>query len=1084
MKIDIQAFKYKQYIIPLLIILAFTSFFFHYFTETVRIEKEVEEGGQIEEIATISAKHVRNRIETYMRFAATAAAQVSEFKNIRSPEVSLVMNRIAKETNVDFIEILYPDGSRRTSSPSMFTTNSSIFYTNRAKMFTSVINGQNFITFVAPVKKDGHISAQVRCSVRAEAMDTVMHNKALNSGGTMIFMHNHGEWLHPQPRGSILSRVNNIFDFMQQPGITVSVPLEQIMNAFTNNESLFFRYAKNKSSRLCYITPLGLSDWYLGVVMPAATFGSEDTGITKDALALLYRILFLFMILTIFIIYREKCHAKKIYAANRMEREIIANIPGGVQKYTADRDFSYEFVSAGFASMAGCKNESETVTMFGGSFWNSIFEKDRKRVKKHILNSVSENKNFETTYRMLRKDGRIIHVLCNGSLTKNPRGQKSVCCVTLDISKIHESAEDLKMRNKMYEIATAEADIYIIEYSPENDSMHISQKCAQKFGLPFQIKGITEVLSAAAEESHSPDEEKSMPAAFLEMLKKIKNGAKSASASHYLTSGRDGKQFYVTTHFTAVYNEGGELIKIIGVMRDDTESRAVAKECLQTEKYKDTLLSLYDRVYEYDLTNNKIIRGMENYTRYLPSNEMNVSGVKKYFTSQYSHPDDQPIIKDLLTEEVALEYLAKGISELDIEFRNRTAKDSEEYRWKSAHISIFIEPSDSSVRDIWYLKDITESVRKTERLRFMAERDPLTRLFNKKTAETLIREKMDSDLTASTKTMNAFTMLDLDDFKKVNDMLGHAFGDAIIEEVGRRIKETFRNTDIVGRIGGDEFIIFMKDIPSKKIAIRKVYESAARIREIQSDITKDLPISASIGVAFSPDDGTTLEELYSKSDIALYRSKDTGKDNVTIYDESMGTEFGRVENIVGEIESTEGGNFSYNMPRHTFKILCDAKDLRLSVSLVLELISKHFAFLRGYVFRDSEDGLTCSQIYEWCAEGVEPEIDKCGKMLYSEDFKGLKESFSEDGIYLYQKAGIAGNLPSVFRPGHKNTGIAVAMLEEGKFKGFIGFDCSEEVAASLTQRQISDITMSAQTVAAFILSVLTDTKSNGDANIF
>ena len=463
---------------------------------------------------------------------------------------------------------------------------------------------------------------------------------------------------------------------------------------------------------------------------------------------------------------------------------------------------------------------------------------------------------------------------------------------------------------------------------------------------------------------------------------------------------------------------------------------------------------------------------------------MNVSGVKQYFTSQYSHPDDQPIIKDLLTEETALEYLAKGISEIDIEFRNRTTKDSEDYRWKSAHISIFIDPSDSSVRDIWYLKDITESVRKTERLRFMAERDPLTRLFNKKTAETLIREKLDDDLASGSNTMNAFTMLDLDDFKKVNDMLGHAFGDAVIEEVGRRIKETFRGTDIVGRIGGDEFIIFMKDIPSKKIAIRKIREAASRIREIQSDTTKDLPISASIGVVFSPENGTTLEDLYNKADIALYRSKDIDKNNITIYDNSMGTEFDRTENIPGEIESTEGGNFSYNMPRHTFKILCDAKDIRLSVSLVLELISKHFAFLRGYVFRDSEDGLTCSQIYEWCAEGVEPEIDKCGNVVYAETFKGLKESFSEDGIYLYQKSDSKGILSSGFRPGHKNTGIAVAMLDEGRFKGFIGFDCSEEVAASLTQKQISDITMSAQTVAAFILSAMPDTRNNNGANTF
>lgn len=118
---------------------------------------------------------------------------------------------------------------------------------------------------------------------------------------------------------------------------------------------------------------------------------------------------------------------------------------------------------------------------------------------------------------------------------------------------------------------------------------------------------------------------------------------------------------------------------------------------------------------------------------------------------------------------------------------------------------------------------------------------------------------------------------------------------------------------------------------------------------------------------FLPNTARLFEQLYNKADIALYRSKDLGKDHITLYDERMGTDFERLKDAHNDIESLGSENFAMNMPHNIFKILCDAKDINISAKLP-ELICKHFGFERGYIFENLTDNEKCRQTYEWCAE--------------------------------------------------------------------------------------------------------------------
>lgn len=99
-----------------------------------------------------------------------------------------------------------------------------------------------------------------------------------------------------------------------------------------------------------------------------------------------------------------------------------------------------------------------------------------------------------------------------------------------------------------------------------------------------------------------------------------------------------------------------------------------------------------------------------------------------------------------------------------------------------------------------------------------------------------------------------------------------------------------------------------------------------------------------------------------------------------------------------------------------------------------------------------------------------------GDIDYEETFPDLRRCFSEEGIYFYKRQDCKIKLPPEFNSAHNNTGMAIAILDEGQYKGFIGFDCSDELAASLTTKQISDISLSAHMVAIFMLNAKSDKK--------
>ncbi|MDE7259512.1 MAG: sensor domain-containing diguanylate cyclase, partial [Lachnospiraceae bacterium] len=176
---------------------------------------------------------------------------------------------------------------------------------------------------------------------------------------------------------------------------------------------------------------------------------------------------------------------------------------------------------------------------------------------------------------------------------------------------------------------------------------------------------------------------------------------------------------------------------------------------------------------------------------------------------------------------------------------------------------------------------------KKKELEDKADTDLLTGLTNKLATERKIKDFMSQNPNSQ----SMLFILDVDNFKKINDTMGHAFGDEVLRSLGQQIGAIFRATDIIGRIGGDEFMIFLKGVSDDESIRKEAKKVENFFRNFQAGEYVKYAATASIGVAIFPHEGDDFETLYKAADQGLYKAKKRGKNQLAFYrDEWMGTE--------------------------------------------------------------------------------------------------------------------------------------------------------------------------------------------------
>lgn len=172
--------------------------------------------------------------------------------------------------------------------------------------------------------------------------------------------------------------------------------------------------------------------------------------------------------------------------------------------------------------------------------------------------------------------------------------------------------------------------------------------------------------------------------------------------------------------------------------------------------------------------------------------------------------------------------------------------------------------------------------RKTRQIRIMSATDPLTGLYNRRATEEQIAKQMETD-GKNPSCVRPLISIDLDKFKLVNDTYGHVEGDALLIAVADTIRSSVRTSDIVGRIGGDEFIVYLGNVSDKEDAKAVADKLCTAIRGLSARKPEWSEISASIGISFADRAEIQMEELYIAADKAMYCSKGNGRNQYQIF---------------------------------------------------------------------------------------------------------------------------------------------------------------------------------------------------------
>ena len=204
-------------------------------------------------------------------------------------------------------------------------------------------------------------------------------------------------------------------------------------------------------------------------------------------------------------------------------------------------------------------------------------------------------------------------------------------------------------------------------------------------------------------------------------------------------------------------------------------------------------------------------------------------------------------------------------------------------------------------------QDVTDRLRDEEKVAFMARHDLLTGIANR----TSFMEKLEDKAARLRQRQEPFTvyMLDLDRFKNVNDSFGHPVGDALLKEITIRLRSILRDVDAVARLGGDEFAIIQAGDKNQRAVAMAVAERIIDILIEPFEINgKMVSIGASMGIALAPADGCEPDALIKKADLALYRTKQDGRNGYRFFDERMTAEAEARHQMESDLRSALAAN--------------------------------------------------------------------------------------------------------------------------------------------------------------------------------
>ena len=674
----------------------------------------------------------------------------------------------------------------------------------------------------------------------------------------------------------------------------------------------------------------------------------------------------------------ERGHEQAEYERRRYYSELTDNeMPIFSILYEMESKCAIRFMRGELLHEYGYSND-DFLAFYRKGLNGLIYEKDLEKTHALVLKAAMENaEKYEVEYRVYKKNGAIAWVMERGKRAMTYDGAPAYLSTMVDITERKKFEEELRMNNQETLIAIRQSNRILTRYIFSEDKLYLDQATAKHYQLPVVIEnpmaavpGFGIIMPDSLEE-------------FKDIFRRIQRNEKSGRKYLHLRF-ESIREIWCEAKYSIAFDDAGKPFSAIVSFLDVTRSH---ESEMAYERYRQSMvqdIGAHNNFFEVDVTCDRVEKqGGSLFGEGGQFVGRPYSALLEWISDHLAARQDFEQVSQRLTREKMLSVFAAGDRSLMVECQGREEKEIPQ--WLRISVQMISDPFVSTVKAYIQLRDISDEKLAGQELKRRAERDGMTDLLNKATTE----EKITRALLEHPDDASVMLIIDIDDLKGINDRFGHAQGDAAIIQVAQAVKRHFRSSDIVGRVGGDEFMAFILGKPSP-----------ARLRAVVSALMGDLlslkvgemgemQLQASVGVTIGKAGEETFESLYKKADTALYQVKRGQKGHYAFYQPDMELSTARCEK--------NGITLS--------KMLDNSEEVRFLLDAVAFMYP---LVILGNLTRNSYCMLEYDHfIARTCAcSGTYDELIKTGaSTIYPEDRENFVSAFSRDNLLLAHARG-------------------------------------------------------------------------------
>lgn len=306
------------------------------------------------------------------------------------------------------------------------------------------------------------------------------------------------------------------------------------------------------------------------------------------------------------------------------------------------------------------------------------------------------------------------------------------------------------------------------------------------------------------------------------------------------------------------------------------------QEYLRNRSFYEAFLAETEAFAEVDVAKDEVKSSgglWASYKEECSQNKITFRQLLERHCRKYLTPKEYGRVFDFIEREMWNLSSGRGVPSRRLSFQEvRNGK----VQWLELVIHVFQEEYTDKMYALLYLKDVDIDKKRQINLEKAANMDPLTNVYNRRSFEAEVQSYMTQ---SGSKPGGAMVILDLDDFKATNDAYGHSHGDLALQTLTQILVRTFRHGDLIGRLGGDEFLVFIKNVREKSVLGRRMETLFSELQQVT-----EVPLTCSVGITFAEQDPQrpfSYAESLKQADEALYESKKRGKNQYCYYDELL-----------------------------------------------------------------------------------------------------------------------------------------------------------------------------------------------------